>query len=730
MTRGTGTVATVRSETDRTETDRTGTERADTIQAATLDIRRLIAPRSIALIGAGAWTDAVAAGNVTVGYQGALWRVHPTRPSTAATTYYRSVADLPGAPDAAFIAVPNHEAPAVAGALAEHGCGGFVCFSAGFSETGSETGRRLTQELLSSAANLPFFGPNCYGFVNFFDRAAMLPDQVVGEIRERGVALICQSGTIALTLMFNDRSLPIGCLFTVGNQTRLAVEDLIDNLCDDPRVTAFGLYLEGVKNPAAFARAAAKARAAGKPIALVKSGRTAAAARTAHSHTGALAGEDTVFDAFCRQAGIARCDTLGSLCETLKLLHTGGALPGKRVLMMGASGGDMAMTADVSRDLNLDFAPIPDAAAASLGGLLTDRVTVANPLDIHTYLWFDPPALGRVFTTVLQAGYDAVGFMLDCPPENKADPSSYHAVIDEFIGAARGSASRAALVASLPETISAQIRRRCFDGGVVPLQGQREALEALSRAGAIGTAWGSALDVDLQLPTRRGAECEAYTLTEAEGKQALAAHGVRIPAGRVVAANDVVDAAAALGFPVVIKAVGAHLEHKSDLGGVVLNVRTRAEAAAAGQRLSSLSATLLVEEMTTDGVAEMLVGVIVDPQFGQVLVVGAGGVLTELLSDSVSLLPPWTRESIAAALSRLASAKLLAGYRGKPPGDAAALVDCILGVARYAAANIASVIEIDVNPVIVRPAGFGAVAVDALIRLSRPHQADKTSQRG
>jgi acetyl-CoA synthetase len=126
----------------------------------------------------------------------------------------------------------------------------------------------------------------------------------------------------------------------------------------------------------------------------------------------------------------------------------------------------------------------------------------------------------------------------------------------------------------------------------------------------------------------------------------------------------------------------------------------------------------------------MLVGVIVDPQFGQVLVVGAGGVLTELLSDSVSLLPPWTRESIAAALSRLASAKLLAGYRGKPPGDAAALVDCILGVARYAAANIASVIEIDVNPVIVRPAGFGAVAVDALIRLSRPHQADKTSQRG
>ena len=226
----------------------------------TADIRRLIAPRSIALIGAGAWTDAVAAGNAAVGYTGTIWRVHPTRGSSAAVTYYRSVADLPAAPDAAFIAVPNDEVPAIAGALAAGGAGGFVCFSAGFSETGSEAGRRLTDELLTQARALPFFGPNCYGFVNFFDGAAMLPDQVVGSRIKRGVALICQSGTIALTLMFNDRSLPIGCLFTVGNQTRVAVEDLIDILAEDPRVTAFGLYLEGIKDAAAFARAVDKAR--------------------------------------------------------------------------------------------------------------------------------------------------------------------------------------------------------------------------------------------------------------------------------------------------------------------------------------------------------------------------------------------------------------------------------------------------------------------------------------
>jgi len=690
----------------------------------TLDLTRLIAPQSIALIGAGAWTDAVAAGNAAVGYRGELWRVHPTRKSTPSTTYFRSVADLPGAPDAAFIAVPNREVPGVAGALAARGAGGFVCFSAGFSETATEEGRRLTGELLDNAGALPFFGPNCYGFVNFFDRAAMLPDQVVGPCPERGVALICQSGTIALTLMFNDRSLPIGCLFTVGNQTRLAVEDLIDRLSDDPRVTAFGLYLEGIKDAPAFARAADKARRAGKPIAMVKSGRTAAAARTAQSHTGALAGEDSVFETFCRQAGIARVDTLGALCETLKVLHVGGVLPGRKVLIMGASGGDMAMTADVARSLDLDFAAIPPTTAGTLGELLTDRVAVANPLDMHTYLWFDPPALGRVFKTVLHAGYDAVGFMLDCPPDGKADTAAFDVVIDEFIAAARTAPTRAALIASLPETLNARTRERCLAGGVVPLQGQREALEALALAGGSGAAWAAGSTVTLQLPdANRNPDAHVErsgrvdNLTEAAAKTALAAFGVMIPKGLVVPVAAVPETAATLGFPVVIKAVGAELTHKTEVGGVILNVRTSAEAGAAAKQLAMLSDTLLVEQMTTDGVLEVLVGVIVDPQFGQVLVLGAGGVLTELLSDSVSLLPPWTRDTVRSGLESLVVAKLLAGFRGKPAADVDALIDTILAVGRYATAHRASLVELDVNPVIVRPAGRGVVAVDALIRL-------------
>jgi len=678
-------------------------------------LQRLLAPRSLALIG-GQWADAVAAASRTIGYRGELWRVHPSRPSTPGQRYFRSIAELPEAPDAAFIAAPNREVPAIAAALTARGAGGFVCFAAGFSETATEEGERLTGELLASAAATPFFGPNCYGFINFFDGAALWPDQLVGARRERGVALICQSGTIALNLLFNGRSLPIGFLLTVGNQTRLAAEDLIELLAADERVSAFGLYLEGVKDAGRFARSVATARAAGKPIALVKAGRTAAAARTAHTHTGALAGADAAFDAFCRQAGIARCESLSTLCETLKVLHCGGPLAGRRVLVMGASGGDMAMTSDASRHLGLRFPPFPAESAASLRAILSDRVSIANPLDFHTYIWFDRQRMRSMFSVAQRAGYDAVGFMIDCPPQGQADASAYLDGIEEFIVASAGTPTRAALISSLPESIPTATRERCLAAGVVPLQGQREALEALDHAGAMGEVWRHGAPLQLRRPQKQPRHTRA--LTEHEAKAALAACGVRVPRSSLVRAAEAADAALALGFPVVMKASGATLEHKSEVGGVVLNVRNAADAAQAAERLARLSESVLVEEMISDGVAEVLLGVTVDPQFGQLLVLGAGGVLTELLRDSVTLLPPFDASAIEAALRQTRVAQLLAGFRGRPPGDLPALVHIALACARYAQANLETLAELDINPVIVRPQGLGAVAVDALIRLA------------
>jgi acyl-CoA synthetase (NDP forming) len=730
------------------------------------NIKRLLAPRSIALVG-GAWADAVAAASRAIGYTGKLWRVHPKRPSTADAHYFRSIDELPGSPDATFVAAPNTEVPNIAQALVRRDAGGFVCFAAGFSETATDQGNQLTQDLVASAGNLPFFGPNCYGLINFFDGAALWPDQVIGERRERGVALICQSGTIALNLLFNDRSLPIGYVLTVGNQTRLAVEDMIELLADDGRVTAFGLYVEGIKDAGRFAQAVEKARRAGKPIAIVKAGRTEAAARTARSHTGSLSGADVVFDAFCRQAGVARCDSLAALCETLKLLHTGGPLPGRKVLIMGASGGDMAMTADAARDLDITFPNIPDESVTRLRDILTDRVRIANPFDFHTHIWFDRPALRAMFSVAQRAGFDAVGFMIDCPSAQKADPASYIAAIEEFIAAYPGARTRAAVICSLPESLDAKTREMCLAAGVVPLQGQRQALEALDLAASVGEAWSNGGAVALRRSASASATSASVSaasasasaaataasalasarastpasaphsssrtrsLTEPAGKAALAAFGVRIPHSRVVNAQDAPAAAEAIGFPVVMKAASVSLEHKSDVGGVIINIRTPAEAKTAADRLARLSDTLLVEEMISDGVAEILIGMTVDPQFGHVLVLGAGGVLTELLRDTASLLPPFTATAIESALKRLKVGKLLTGYRGRPPADIAALVETALACTRYAEANVDKLQEIDINPVIVRPAGRGAVAVDALIRIEEgaPHAQPASAAR-
>jgi acetyl-CoA synthetase len=531
------------------------------------------------------------------------------------------------------------------------------------------------------------------------------------------VALICQSGTLAMTLMSNHRSVPIGYIYTVGNQTRLALEDLIEILCTDERVSAFGLYVEGIKDHERFARAAAVARAAGKPIALVKAGRTEVAVRTAQTHTGALTGNDAVFDAFCRQAGIARCETLSSLCETLKVLHAGGPLTGRKVLVIGYSGGDMAMAADVCGDFGLAFSSFQAGQAEHLRELMGERVTIANPFDLHTYIWFDLARQREVYEYVMNCGFDAVALMLDCPPES-SDLTAFTNAIEQFVAAGASSpAARPALLASLPETMPERVRTLCLRSGVVPLQGLREGLEALDRAGAIGENWRDGAVVQLSRPrTARGPVC---TLSEFEAKAALAAYGVPVPQSRRVAVNQAVATAASIGYPIVMKADVEALAHKSDIGGVLLNIRTPAEASAAATQLGQLSSTVLVDQMIVDGVAEILVGAVVDTHFGLTLVLGAGGVLTELLTDNVSLLPPYTRETILKALQRLRVYRLLEGYRGKPAGDVPALLDAILAVARYAQDQLAVLVELDVNPIIVRPVGAGVAAVDALIRLSK-----------
>ena len=441
-----------------------------------LQLQRLLNPRRIAVVG-GRWADAIIEANRTLGFNGEIWHVHPNRPDC-----YSSVEHLPGSPDAAFVGVPSGGIPAVVRQLNAKEAGGFVCFASGFEEAGNLA---LTEELRSAAATMAFLGTNCYGFINYFDGVALWPDKVTHSRPTRGVAIICQSGGIGIGLTHSQRSLPLGYLISVGNQTHITVEDLIGILSDDSRISAFGLYVEGIKDTPKLRRAIARARAAGKPIAIIKAGRTPAAVEAALSHTASVTGDDAEFDTLCETAGLARCDTLAGLIETLKVLHMGGPLPGKRILAMASSAGYAIMTADIGRLTDLDFAPIPEKTARELREILGPRIVISNPLDFQTLHWHDQARMRALFATVFAAGYDAIVFMFGYPPQDCADTSEYDMPIDEFMDAARNSATRGAVLAPLPEFFSAKLRGRCVEKGIVPLQGHLEGLLGLSGAAKV-----------------------------------------------------------------------------------------------------------------------------------------------------------------------------------------------------------------------------------------------------
>jgi len=431
-------------------------------------------PQRIAVVG-GHWADALIEANRALGFGGEIWHVNPSRRDC-----YSSVEQLPGSPDAAFVGVPSIAVPTVVRQLRDKKSGGFVCFASGFEEAGNLP---LTRDLLAAAEPMPFLGTNCYGFINYLDGAALWPDKVTHRRPARGVAIICQSGGVGIGVTHSQRSLPIGYVISVGNQTNITVEDLIETLSDDQRVSAFGLYVESIKDTPKLRHAVAKAQGAGKPIAIIKAGRTTAAAEAALAHTASITGDDTEFDALCRAEGITRCDTLSTLIETLKVFHMGGPLRGNRVLAMASSAGYAIMTSDVARHTDLDFAAIPDRTARELREILGPRIVISNPLDFQTLHWHDQARMRALFTAVFAANYDAIAFMFGYPPQECADTSDYDMPIDEFMDAASSSPTRGAVLAPLPEFFSAKLRHRCMEKGVIPLQGHLEGLQALSAAG-------------------------------------------------------------------------------------------------------------------------------------------------------------------------------------------------------------------------------------------------------
>ncbi|MBS0563560.1 MAG: acetate--CoA ligase family protein [Proteobacteria bacterium] len=673
------------------------------------DLTRLFRPKSIALFGGG-WVANVVAQLLKSGYQGQIWPVNPRRADILGVPCLASIADLPGVPDAAFVGVNREASVEVIATLAAMGAGGATCFASGFAESEAEGtgGADLQARLVAAAGDMPIVGPNCYGFLNYLDNVTFWPDQHGGIPVASGVAIVGQSSNMAINMTMQRRGLPIAYVLTAGNQAQTSLSDLAMMALDDERVTALGLHIEGFGDIRAFEAMAALARARGKSVVVLKSGHSEAAQAATMTHTASLAGGAAASSALIKRLGLVEVRSLSTFLETLKLLHFGGPLRDAGIGSVSCSGGEAGLMADCALGSAIEWPAFSAEGKARLNAILGPIVTVANPLDYHTFIWGDVARMTDCFAAVLGENRALTAFVFDVPRDDRCDPSGYRSAVDAIIGAARRTGARAAVLVSLPENMTEAMAAEFGAAGVVTLFGLTEGLGAIDAAIRAGRLAKAPAPPPVLL---RAEPAGAQTLSEAEAKAALAAHGLDVPQSVTAPSPDALaDAAAGLRLPLAVKGLG--IAHKTEAGAVRLNIRSADEARAAAQAMSGATGWL-AEEMVTGAVAELLVGITRDPTGLMMLTLGAGGVMTELLADTASILLPATGADIRQALSRLKVAKLLAGWRGAKGADLDAVVRAVQAVAAYAEAE-PGLLELDVNPLIATPER--AVAVDALIR--------------
>jgi acetate---CoA ligase (ADP-forming) len=691
------------------------------------NLKRLFSPKSIAFIGGNSAAAAVEQ-CIRGGFDGEMWGVNPRRNDMAGKPCFASVADLPGAPDAVFLAVPSEFAIQTVLELREKNCGGIVSYTAGFGELGAE-GHAQEQLLIEAAGHMAFVGPNCSGILNYARDAALWPFYHTGKSVEKGPAFITQSGMLGNTATMNDRSLDFAYIISAGNQGMLGVEDFLEFLIDDPCVTAIGMYIEGLRDVKRFAGAALRAMEAGIPIIAQKAGTSEMGAQLTVTHTGSLSGTDTLYQALFDRVGVIRVTSTVQMMETLKMVTVAGVPAGGRVAGLTCSGGDSTMLADGGEPLGLTFPQPSDAVGEDMKVHLPPIAAVGNPLDYTTPLWGFEEPLTHVFGAMFRDEYDAAIMVQDYPvPAASEAFEPYDADARAFITATREAGIPGVVCSILPEDIDEKTRRTLMDGGVAPLQGINDALGAIASAAKLGMRKAEVDDLDaLQLLSPVPVGEDTSVLTEWEGKQSLKSSGVAVPDGRLVTAGDAVTAAAEIGYPVVVKLVSENLPHKTEAGAVHIGLK---DAGAVEEAVSAISKSVaaydpsveikdfLVEKMVGKPVAELLVGIRQDPSFGLVLVLGSGGTLVELVRDTVTLLLPTSRDDIATALLSLKVSILLDGFRGAAPADRDALVDAIAAMGEYAVKTRETLVELDVNPLMALEDGV-AVA-DVLLRVMSP----------
>ncbi len=675
-------------------------------------VNRLLHPQSVAIAG-GEPAGRCIAQLQRLGFSGEIWPVNPNRTEMAGVECVTALEDLPSAPDAAFLAVGREATIESVSKLRQMGAGGAVCYASGFAEEGS-SGQAFQRQLDSAMGSMPLIGPNCYGLLNYIDGVALWPDQQGGQRCSRGVAIISQSGNIALNLSMQRRSLPVAYLISTGNMSGIKMHEYIRIFAAHPEVTAIGLYAERIDDARALSQAALEALDKNIPIVVLDSGRSRIGADLTQSHSHSMSGDARLNRAFYAKYGFIQVASIPQLLETLKFVsHHRGASDGT-LASISCSGGEAALVADLADMHGLTFPACNLDQRSQLRQVLGDRVPLSNPLDYHTYIWGDPAAQKKCFEAVFSGPQTTNLVVLDYPEETLCDGSEWDLAVQAAAQAADSADSTVAVVSSLHENLPESVQHKIKGYGMVPMLGLEECI------GAIAGAW-SFTKAKERLPALAplppgSSSLARQPLSECQSKQILRQAGIQTVDGMLARTTDELGSIAdKLGYPLAAKVSDPDIVHKTDVGGVVLSIHNEAELIRAFQLLKQISDEILIERMAAPPLLECLVGLRKHAQFGYILIVGAGGRWTELLDDTSVLLLPVDQAELREALAALKIGRLLGGYRG-PAADLEALVEAVMRLISYCINEGSGLTEVEINPLFIYAETDGVVAVDAVIR--------------
>ena len=670
---------------------------------------RFLNPKNVAVIGGGVWGKSIVFQLTKMGFSGRIFAIHPSEVDFCGCETYRNISDLPSLIDAAFVGVDRKATVDIISQLSQVNCGGAVCFASGYSEAVVELkdGHELQRALIDAAGRMPILGPNCYGIINYFDNFCLWPDQHGGQRVDSGVAIITQSSNIMINLTMQKRGLPIGYAVTAGNQAQLGLAELATNIVKDTRVTALGLYVEGLGSIRNFEKLVSLCDELGKPIVVIKIGKSEHAQLSAVSHTASLAGNDKGASALMKRLGVARVNSLSEFIETLKVFHCHGRLSGSSVASVSCSGGEASLIADICNGSQLVFPKLTKEQTNGLSSALGAKVALANPLDYHTYIWGDAGKMAQTFISIMQDKNIDLGIIIvDFPRSDFCDPDAWNCVVEAAVLTKKAVKKPIALMSTLAENIEESVAKDLMTKNLIPLCGMDEGSAAIVAA----STQKSDLDIvnhPVILPNNNKSAC---LLNEANSKRLLSEIGVDTPRNVVVKNRELLTNLP-LVFPVVIKALG--LAHKTENRGVRVGIKNIDELQVAFDEMGYRE--YLIEEMIGEVLIELLVGIINDPAHGFVFTIASGGILTEILSDSESLVMPFTKSELTTALNNLKIAKIFSGYRGSEPINMVPLIENIFKLQEFVVKNCDELSELEINPFLITASR--AVAVDALIKM-------------